>query len=202
MAGGRVHFALGWPELSVLAVLLLVIVVAAYEMGVKAGRSAAKTAPPPAPPSGAVDTETSKVERSELTPGHRPTSGGGVVTPPRATGAEGAKTEKQAEKPPAPLPKKEEPTAASALKGGSFYVVVQHFRQRDSDAAEAARAFLHSNGIECVIQRGQDLMLIATEAFSAETQAKDLANRIRELGKEYRRTGGGYDFKDCGPRRF
>ncbi len=47
-------------------------------------------------------------------------------------------------------------------------------------------------------------MLIAAEPFASETdaQGKELLGRIRELGKAYRKAGGGYDFKDCQLKKY
>ena len=44
-------------------------------------------------------------------------------------------------------------------------------------------------------------MLIATQPFETEPQAKELQRRVRDLGKEYFPVGR-YDFKDCETRKF
>jgi hypothetical protein len=95
-------------------------------------------------------------------------------------------------------------TSGATLTPGRHYVIVQYFpnsRQRD---AEKAAAFLSESGVPAaVFTSGPDIRLIALEGFwidqpdgragALEQKRCDaLKSRIRELGKEYARQGGGY----------
>jgi len=102
---------------------------------------------------------------------------------------------------PVPAPSVQPEPASFSVN--SYYVVVQHFPKRAQSAAEAARDFLQSRGVPCVIRVGAgDLELVAIEGFATEQQAQDLVRRILELGKEYWNSGGGYNFLGAKARRF
>ncbi len=86
-----------------------------------------------------------------------------------------------------------------------YYLVIQHFRKSEREAAERAGRFLEASGIRCALLIGADVRLIATEPFdkgsrSADTRKREeqrsegLKRQIRELGKQYNREGGGYVF--------
>ncbi len=200
VATGRVHLALGWLHLTALGVLAVVILVAVYRAGARSGQ-------PPAPSTGELDFLMAEPPRT--TPEPQPTAapptpargrpGGAVVTPlapfpepPRA--AEPAATESG--------PPTEPPGESFAFVADSYYVVAQHFPRRARAAADAARDFLRSKGIECVVHGGAgDWMLVATQRFATERDAARLQARIRELGREYFVIGR-YDFKDAAARKF
>lgn len=97
-------------------------------------------------------------------------------------------------------------TSGATLTPGWHYIIAQYFpnsRQRD---AEKAAAYLGENGVPAaVFTSGPDIRLIALEGFlidqpdgraGAQEQKRcdALKARIRELGKEYARLGGGYAF--------
>ncbi len=97
-------------------------------------------------------------------------------------------------------------TSGAVLAAGRHYVIAQYFpnsRQRD---AEKAAAYLTEKGVPAaVFTSGPDIRLIALEGFlidqpdgragALEQKRCDaLKARIRELGKEYSRQGGGYSF--------
>jgi hypothetical protein len=109
---------------------------------------------------------------------------------------------------PAEAKEKAKPKEADAgdsftFAASSYYVVVQHFRIRDRDRAVAAKEFLRSKGVECVIRPGGgDLELVATEAFTSEPAAHELVKRVLGLGKEYWNSGGGYEFTGAKARKF
>lgn len=196
IADRRVHLALGWPQLTVLGVLLLVMLVATFQAGVQSGRPS---------PAGSddlnrllltgSDTDTPAGDPVALPPGHRPPDG--AVTPGRPGGGETTPTRVAAGG-----PEKERPAEPNVFQSGHFYVVIQYFQKRKPQDAEAARDFLRSKGVECVVQaRSRDIMLVATEPFPDARQAQSLAKRVRTLGKEYSPIGG-YNFDGCEPLKF
>lgn len=196
IADGRVHLALGWPQLTVLGVLLLVVLVATFQAGVQSGK--------PTPPgsndlnkllSTGPDTDTPAGDPVALPPGHRPPDG--AVTPGRPGGGETTPARVAAGG-----PGREPPAEPTALESGHFYVVIQYFQKRKPQDADAARDFLRSKGVECLVQvRSRDIMLVATEPFPDARQAQSLAKRVRTLGKEYSPIGG-YNFDGCEPLKF
>jgi hypothetical protein len=123
----------------------------------------------------------------------------------------------ESHKSPAAIPPPEPAPAAFAFREGYHYVVVQHFPAAHLLTAQHAARFLQSRGIDCIIERGKDVQLIAKEAFSlreddkraAEAEKKRceaLKARIRELGKEFsqqQRNAGQpeYAFEQCYERR-
>ena len=206
----RLHVALGWPHLVVAGVILVVGLAVAFQIG-------RRSAQPPAQAPGDLSNiltstpvpATPKKEAAPPKPGQG-RSAGPVVTPLSPT-AEPAPSVKPPPARPTPAPAQPAPEPAKAAKpdeefefaASSYYVVIQHFRARDRERAAAARDFLGTKGVACVIRPGGgDLELIATEAFSSERQAQDLVRRLLEFGKEYRGAGGGYDFASAKARKF
>jgi hypothetical protein len=210
LENGRLHVALGWPHLAVAGVILIVALTVAFQIGRRSAQPSTQApddlskllATPPAP-------EAPKKEVAAPKPGQG-RSAGPVVTPLNPTAEPAAKPKPPPVQPaPTPVqPPSEPPKAAKPAEeiefaAGSFYVVIQHFRTRDRERATAARDFLSTKGIACVIRPGGgDLELIATEAFSSDRQAQDLVRRILDFGKEYRVAGGGYDFASAKARKF
>jgi len=106
-----------------------------------------------------------------------------------------------------------EPRGRVVLEKGTHYVVIQHFRKKDAGAAEQAGAFLRANGIDCAIQHNkEDIRLVATTPFriegkeastkrAEEVRAETLLRQIKQLGKDYSRTGG-YAFDQCELKKF
>jgi cell division septation protein DedD len=203
---GRFQLALTWPQLAIAGVALVVLLVVAYQIG----RRSAERPDPNALSIAEVLAdrkvpEPTPTQVPSQTQAQPPTPGRGhnaVVTPPAP-----APPEKAAVKPPVrealPQPKPDDKSKeAETLVPDSFYIVVQHFRLRDRERASAAQEFLRSKGVRCLIRTGPDLQLIATERFASETQADALRKRIVDLGKEYRESGGGYDFASAKARKF
>lgn len=201
VAGGRIHFALTPLQSAVAGVGLVVLLVAVFLAGrrsVEPPGSKAQTiedflvgSPVPEPP---------PTEARPPTPGHGRNTG--PVATPLAQPSEDATAAKPPTREPAASPQEAESTDAFTFVRDSYYVVVQYFRLRDQPRAVAAQEFLHAKGVECIIRAGTDLQLIATERFSSEQQADPLRKRIADLGKEYRESGGGYDFASAKARKF
>lgn len=202
VAGGRIHFALTPLQSAVAGVGLVVLLVAVFLAGrrsVEPPGSKAQTiedflvgSPVPEPP---------PTEARPPTPGHgRNTSS--VVTPLAQPGEDTTPAKPPARELAPPSPQEAESSDAFTFVRDSYYVVVQYFRLRDRPRAVAAQEFLHAKGVECTIRTGTDLQLIATERFSSEQQADALRKHIADLGKEYRESGGGYDFASAKARKF
>jgi hypothetical protein len=100
-----------------------------------------------------------------------------------------------------------------ALQIGHHYVVVQHFKRRNPQAALDAARFLKENGVPCATLTGADIRVIATEPFrirqgnaaasrAERRRADELMRKIRQLGQEYskllaKQGKKGYTFSDC-----
>jgi hypothetical protein len=198
---GRLHLALGWIHLLVIGVALAVVLAATFQAG---RRSAQPGSPAPADIddllAGQPPADTLKTEAAVPVPGQG--RGTGQILTPLGQAA-GEETRAKPSPPTPPAAKQPEPVEAFAFTSDAYYVVVQHFRPRDSDQAAAARDFVRSKGVGCTVrQAAGDLELVATEAFSSEAAAQNLMRRVRDLGKEYWNAGGGYDFAGAKPRKF
>jgi hypothetical protein len=191
-ADGHVHVNLSWVHLAVVAVLALVVLFVAFQAGRQSSRPAAR---------GQDVTESlGNTPRSETptseTPGPAPNPGrsGNVVTPlnppPGNDAARSAARGNPPQKQPQPAA-----TEAFTFATDAYYVVVQHFQISKQQAAQEAGRYLIAQGIPCVVYKGRgEWMLVATEPFVDESQAKPLITRVRELGVEYAKSGGGYNF--------
>jgi cell division septation protein DedD len=196
LGGGEIRLALTRPQAALAGVGLIVLLMAAFFVGRYSGNALpAKTV--------AVEDILSASPTSEPPPTATaaPVPGRGRGASPIVTPLAQPVQEPSVAKPP-PAPTATEPPGESVLAHDSFYVVVQHFRLRDRERADAAQEFLRSRGIECTIQTGADLQLVATEPFASEQQAESLRKRIVDIGKEYRESGGGYDFASAKARKF
>lgn len=196
---GRVLLSLGWPQLTVAGVLAIVVLVAVFW----AGR---RSVLPPEPEAEITEFLSGDVREvpadrgpvAALNLDHRP--GGGAATPLRREapqhGAPSAEREQPAEPPPDAAP---QPT----LESGHHYVLVQYFPKSRRQHAQDAARFLRSEGVECtVIAAPSDLRLFATKRFSSAGAAEGLIRQVRELGRQYARAGGGYDFAGCGTMKI
>ncbi len=199
--GGRVHLTLGWLHCTAIAALVVVLLVLAYQAGRRSVQSASGSAP---------DSDLEKLWAapavSQTPPAAAPPvpaqgrAGGPIVTPAGPVVEPSAAIKPQ---PAEPVPAPSVQPEPASFSVNSYYVVVQHFPKRAQSAAEAARDFLQSRGVPCVIRVGAgDLELVAIEGFATEQQAQDLVRRILELGKEYWNSGGGYNFLGAKARRF
>lgn len=102
-----------------------------------------------------------------------------------------------------------------ALQKGNTYIVVQHFSKNRRADAEAAALFLQNQRVPCALLVGNDIRLVATEAFLVDQRDKAAAERerrrlgtwlqqIKELGRQYdkmlREQGKpSYTFSECYP---
>lgn len=199
---------LAWPGMLVVAVGAIAILAVAFQAGVRYARSHAVDRPAESlvsagnnPEAYPGPSEESAVEEAPFTP----------VQPAVAPRQPEAGQPSAVVRPPEPAP------AAFAFREGYHYVVVQHFPAAHLPTAQEAAKFLRARGIECVIERGKDVQLIATEGFllrhddkrTAEAEKKRcdaFKARIRELGKEFsqqQRNAGQpeYAFEQCYERR-
>lgn len=209
---GRLYLALGAGHLTLLAALLVVLLVVAFEVGQRNARP--PTVPPPTQDVDSIlgqsvdrDTTPSEVDPAPRAPVRPP------AVPQRPREAQPAPQQTPAPRPaPTPAPQTSpqqmpQPTPAPTparvtLEAGKYYVFVQYFPKSRRQAAEAARDFLRSKGVECVVHdQPDDLALIATRAFDSSEQAQLLIRSIREYGREYGPRGG-YDFSGCLVRRM
>ena len=192
---GRVHLVLSWTYVGVIAVLLVAVAWALFYAGQRSATPLLNGGP-----SGDEAFDQSQIEPEapseiDLTPGRRQ-SETQIFTPvspgnesPRATPPSARQT------PPA---RTEPAQPAFEFQPGQYYVRVQYFRSTRMDHAQAAARFLGDNGVPCVIREApQDIQLFATQPFASEREAASLCTRIKELGKEYAKDGGGYDFDGC-----
>lgn len=193
VVGGTVHLAMNWVHLAAVGVLLLVLLVVAYQTGKASNR-------PPAAQPADVNDMLSRPPATAPPPSDAapPVPGRGRVAAPVATpldrGSEGAPAAPSSTTPPAPA---KESAAADTFtpRADAMYIVIQHFQNTKQQAAEAARDFLRARGVPCAVLRGRgEWVLVATEPFRDEAQSQNLAARIRTLGAEYTKSGGGYNF--------
>ena len=217
IADGRVHLVLGWPHLAVIGIAALVVLFIVFQ----AGRTSAQPAPARSSSidnvlAGAPETQTPP-PAEPATPRSVPRRSAGPAVTPLGQGQPAAEPE-PTKTPPVPKPvarqpspeppakekdKEKESVESPAFAAGSYYVVIQHFRTRDRDKADAAREFLRGKGVSCVVRSGGgDLELVATDAFASEAQAQEFIRRVLALGKEYWNSGGGYEFTGAKARKF
>lgn len=196
---GRLHLSLGWPHLVILAVFLVALLFGAFQAG-------KRSVTPPSDERGdlpsLLEESTTPAPPAEQTPRRR--------SPLRPTGRDaetpvvrGEPAERESPLPP-PTPEDFRPPTRVEFEEGQYYVIAQYFRRSDKADADAARTFLQSKGIECVVHQGpqRDWWLVAAEAFPTASAADSLIRRIKEAGKEFARAGGGYDFAGCMARKI
>ncbi|TWT41117.1 hypothetical protein RAS1_38100 [Phycisphaerae bacterium RAS1] len=223
-----VVLTLSWAGVATVLVTLLLALAFAFQAG--SLMSGSKTgAPAPSPSAGAEPRDAAKpggaaptkpaVKPDAKTDAARPAPKGaappaeapplGAEHRPIDPGASAAKPPPKTEepKPAAPAEPDESAGAKFDFKPGYEYLIVQHFTRAQKDAAEAAEAFLKSNGIDCVLLRGRELTLVCSEAFllkqkdaaarsAAEKQRTQLKNRVRQLGSDFAKTYG-FAFDQC-----
>lgn len=198
---GRLYLALGAGHLTLLIALMVVLLVVAFEVGQRSAR-------PSAAPQSTQDVDAilgQSVGRdttpSEITPAPRNPSQPPAV-PQRPRDTQPPQPAPQQTPPPTPRATPEPAPARVTLEAGKYYVYVQYFPKSRRQAAEAARDFLRSKDVECVVHdQPDDLALIATQGFDSSEQAQLLVRTIREYGREYGPRGG-YDFSGCLVRRM
>lgn len=191
LGGFRIELNLGAPAVAVIAVVLLVALTVAFMSGrsYERGRGPAQPAEVMTPPADVEAAITPRVPEIRSEP---PAPVNPAPQPP-------PEKRPQAEPPPA---KAETPTIE--LRPGMSYLVVQYFPTSRKADAEAAARYLTQNGVPCAIAYGDDLQLIATEAFNLgdkdpgtrkaeQIRADKLQRRVLDLGKAYFKEGR-YDF--------
>jgi hypothetical protein len=189
----------GWPHLIVSAVFLAALLFGAFQAGKRSAMPPSKNpedlaslmdeGAPAAPP----PDETVRQSKS-LRP-----AGRGAETPV----VRGEPADREPETPP-PTPEDFQPPTRFEFEDGQYYVIAQYFRRSDKAAADTARTFLLSKGIECVVHRGpqRDWWLVGAQAFPSSSATGSLIHKIKEAGKEFAKSGGGYDFAGCAARKF
>lgn len=216
-AAGRVYLALGWPHLVVLGAALLCLIVASFQAGrssvapprenVQQGSATLADALSATPvqraaPPDALPTPTEGSRGGDLRPGQGRGHESVVATPypPTISGTNTPTATAQESQRPTPVL---ETPASFTPQRGSFHVLVQYFRRAARGDADRAAAYLTENGVPAAVLEGAgDWQLVATQAFTTEAQARTLVDRIKSLGREYFRAGGGYSFDGAAARRY
>lgn len=216
---GKVFLTLGWQQLTIVGVLLLILAVVVFQAGkLYATKVAATTTtndqvydPPPTKPETPPDKpkgDTETPPSGETGAVHRGPRGSSVATPPRRGEDSPPKVEAKLETPPAnpPTPPKSE-RPKHDFQVGATYLVIQHFPKSKLEDADKAAEFLKSKGIDCVVEsRKDEHVLTATQAFRLDQKGGDLQRekqrleqlrtRVKELGREYFMIGG-WSFEKC-----
>lgn len=200
----RVQFSLSQMQLIIIGVALLIVLIAVFQAGRRSALGPSDNPTTAEDVLGSGSPNASVPSAGALDTGHRPAGSANIRTP--ITG-------QQSPPPPASQTEPQRPQRSEprvTFEPGKSYVIVQHFSSRrvGARAAEAARQYLESHGISCVVRPGKgDLELIAIEAFDVQQdsaaaaraekrRAEALMKRIRELGEDYNLQAG-YSFEGC-----
>lgn len=222
MADGRVQLTLHWAAVAAAVLVFLAAPIWAYRIG-------ANRAPKPPANAGAPAASVEQGGLPDLRRGGNPAetkSGSEILVPSQGNPPKVAVPSKSPDAPPQVLPEtanKEEigparnavePPKAQFQKG-HHYVVIQHFRKSEREAAREAAEFLQTHGVGCFLDdRSVDLRLIATEPFLIDQEdaaaareqkqrCEQLKQKIKQIGRDYVRTKpNGYTFRDCEERKF
>ena len=211
VVGERVHLSLGWPVIAIALAGFLVALAVSFHAGTRYAQQAGtpdEDALTPAETAslvtGATQVAGSGTSRSGEGTGVAPTR----RRPAEAGGDAGTKTPERTSPPPDRQP------TSTELQKGYHYVFIQFFRKSKMKDAQDAAEFLRANGLPCVIQEArEDIRLIATQPLLLDQRdvadrqrerqrCDELKRRIKELGKEYARAGGGYAFDQCLERKI
>jgi hypothetical protein len=210
VVGERVQLTLGWPGVAVILAAFVVVLGVSFHAGTRYGQSTVTPTGDQQPSAPADQAGGAQPQVALGSPAGSP-DGAGAARPQAPPAAAGANT--LAGQPRRAAPPPEQP-APVKLQDGYHYVFIQFFRKTRMKDAQAAAAFLQANGLPCTIQTApDDIRLIATEPFrldEGDTAARqrekqrceELKRRIKELGKEYARAGGGYAFDQCLERKI
>lgn len=187
VAEGRLHLSLGWPSAAVLLAGCVVVLVVTFNAG---QRYAQWGTVPEMNGDGSSGTE-SRVEGDRARKPEVPQRADNNVAP--------RERQRSAQKTPKPTPA----VPRNPFVKGNQYVIIQHFPKRDRKAAENAREFLQSNGLDCAVDvRKNEFRLIATQPFvfdakdarakrrAAQEAERGVIKRVKELGKQYARDHG------------
>ncbi|MBU0639029.1 MAG: hypothetical protein KKB50_09210 [Planctomycetes bacterium] len=204
IVNGQVHATFGWAGGTVLGLGLLLVLFVVFQAGVRYAQQPAQARDAANQTSEALPQSYGDTSGEAGQPDDRPLRGGSDAAraPSGAPGATG-------QPPPSATPRPA--THSFQFQPGYHYVTVQHFPRSRLRAAEAARAFLGANGVECVLEQNQDIRLIAIAAFLLDQEnagqgarerrrCEQLKQRIRELGKDYKLQAG-YAFGECYERK-
>ena len=201
----RVHFALSWPAIAMVLAAVVVALAVSFHAGTRYGQRTSTPADGEAAHLVADQSAGASAEDPRAA-ANEPRSGARAIPP--ATPPASAEGSTPARTPGRPAPREQQPPRAE-LQAGQHYVFIQYFRKTRMENAQAAAAFLRANGLPCTIQRARDdIRLIATEPFKLDTEdaatrqrekqrCEEIKRRIKQLGEEYRRSGGGYAFDQC-----
>lgn len=198
VADGRVFLALGWWQLTVIGAFLLAAGAGLFQAGRRSVQSDTQAEAGESTLFGDPDPVPFEGDRVDLDTTHRAT-GADVATPVRREPEPQRRVSQETPQrsTAAPVPQAAAETEF-VLEPGRYYVLVQYFPLRRRANADAAALYLRSAGVDCVVkQSSADLRLFATRAFENAQDARRLIERVRELGREYARAGGGYDFAGC-----
>lgn len=175
VSGGRVRVSLNQVSATVAAIVAVVVVVTAFVMGrLTAPRLVESERPLP---SGRQDV-------LDLGSGHP-----GVVPVPRPPEGQGVR------------PVGMVPDDAVREKGASYLVIQGGINTRPE--AEDIKRFLHSKGVSATLHKGQTNRYLVKDmrpwrdVGSRQTRAdlEQYIKRMEQLGSEYLRQGGDYDFR-------
>jgi hypothetical protein len=211
VVGERVHFSLGWPVIAVALAGFLVALAVSFHAGTRYAQQTGTPDEGALPPTETGSLLTGATEVADSGTG-RSSEDASATAPRRESTEAGGETGARTAEPTAPPPDRQSPP--SGLQKGYHYVFIQFFpKSRLKDAQDAA-AFLQANGLPCTIQRARDdIRLIANQPFMLDQrdaaarqrqrqQCEELKQRIKQLGKEYARAGGGYAFDQCLERKI
>jgi hypothetical protein len=210
--GERVQLSLGWPVIAVALAGFLVALAVSFHAGTRYAQQTDRPDEDTLAPGEGGSLLTGAAEVVDSSTG-RSAEETGAPAPRResaeAAGAAGARTAE----PTAPPPPDRQPPPPG-LQSGHHYVFIQFFRKSRMKDAQDAAEFLRANGLPCMIQEArEDIRLIATQpllldqsdraARQREKQrCEELKQRIKQLGSEYTRAGGGYAFDQCLERKI
>ncbi len=211
VVGECVHLSLGWPVIAIALAGLLVALAVSFHAGT---RYAQQTGTPDEDALTPTETGSLLSEATEVADRGTGRSGEGTgVAPTRRRPAE-AGGDMGAEAPRRTSPPPDRQPTSNELQKGYHYVFIQFFPKSRLKDAQAAAEFLRANGLPCVIQEARaDTRLIADQPFLLDQRdvaarqrerqrCDELKRRIKQLGKEYARAGGGYAFDQCLERKI
>jgi hypothetical protein len=197
-ASGELRLVLGAPQMVIAGFLIVVVIGAAFWIGQQSMR----------PPTEGDNLDIFEPANPDVDPNdtanpiEMPTPGGGerpVATPLTPDPAPSA-AESEA---PRVQPQREPVVAQFRFEPDAYYVIVQHFRSSRRDHALAAGQFLRSKGIPTVVRSGNgDWELVVAQPFERAGQTGDLVRRLKLVGQEYLKAGGGYAFHEPQVRKF
>jgi hypothetical protein len=205
VAAGRIYLVFGFPIALLILGSLLALSAVLVHVGWRMGqRDLAEEARHVAPALNGL-REASEPSAESGSPNRGRETSPGIAIPDKRAFDAAVPAAKGTVQPAAQPPgESAAPAQKVKLDKGMWYVFVQHFSLKDGDDARKAYEFLESNGIACARLTGKDIRLLAVEPFDIgnkdraiatreRARANELIKRIKDLGKQYFKTGG-YDF--------